>query len=145
MTKLDIEKMYVKFRDITDSVERLKVFRDIPLEEFVKDRDKQDIASFRLIVAAEAAIDICLHAASRLLKKVPEHYAGCFELLAENNLIDRDLSSRLVKMARFRNLLVHQYWEIDYARIYEVITGPDLDDLEEFVRQVSLLTEGKEP
>ena len=111
------------------------------MEEFVKDRDKQDIASFRLIVAAEAAIDVCLHAASRLLKKVPEHYAGCFELLAENNLIDRDLSSRLVKMARFRNLLVHQYWEIDYSRLYAAISGPDLDDFEEFIRQITALVE----
>lgn len=93
--KLDIEKTYGKFRDITDSVERLKVFRDVPLEEFLKDRDKQDIASFRLIVATEAAFGICLHTASRLFKKAPEHYAGCFELLAENNLIDRDLPTRL--------------------------------------------------
>jgi len=78
MTKLDIEKMFGKFRDINDSVNRLKALRAIPLEEFLRDRDKQDIASFRLIVATEAAIDICLHAASRLLKKVPEHYAACF-------------------------------------------------------------------
>lgn len=141
MTKLDIEKLYGKFRDIADSVERLRGFRDIPLQEFLKDRDKQDIASFRLIVATEAAIDICLHAASRLLKKVPEDYAGCFELLAENNLIDQDLSSRLVKMARFGNLLVHQYWEIDYARLYAAISGPELNDFEEFIRQITSFVE----
>jgi len=47
----------------------------------------------------------------------------------------------LAKMARFRNLLVHRYWEIDYARMYEIITGPDLDDLEEFIIQISRLSE----
>jgi len=44
-------------------------------------------------------------------------------------------------MARFRNLLVHQYWEIDYARLYAAISGPDLDDFEEFIRQITALVE----
>ncbi|MBW2083397.1 MAG: DUF86 domain-containing protein [Deltaproteobacteria bacterium] len=46
-------------------------------------------------------------------------------------------------MARFRNLLVHRYWEIDYSKLYQIITGPDLDDLEYFVRCVTNLTDNK--
>jgi len=141
MKKLNLEKIYAKSRDITESVTRLKSFKNTSLEEFLRDRDKQDIASFRLIVATEAAIDICLHIASKLINKVPEYYAGCFDLLAENEIIDRDLANRLVKMARFRNLLVHQYWEINYARMYDIITGPDLDDFKEFIQQITQLIE----
>lgn len=141
MKLLNIDKLYAKFRDIRDSVERLRLFGDISLDEFLKERDKQDIASFRLIVATEAAIDTCLHVAAKVLKEVPEEYAGCFQLLCDHDLIDRELSLRLAKMARFRNLLVHRYWEIDYARMYEIITGPDLDDLEEFIVQISRLSE----
>ena len=44
-------------------------------------------------------------------------------------------------MARFRNLLIHRYWHIDYARVYEIITGPDLEDLGEFMKQVGRLME----
>jgi len=36
-----------------------------------------------------------------------------------------------------------QYWEIDYSRLYEIITSSDLEDLEAFVRQVSLFIEDK--
>ncbi len=142
MTLLNVDKLYAKFRDIRESVERLRLFGDISLDEFLRDRDKQDIASFRLIVATEAAIDTCLHVAAKVLKEVPEEYAGCFQLLCDHDLIDRGLSLRLAKMARFRNLLVHRYWEIDYARMYEIITGPDLDDLEEFIIQINRLSEG---
>ncbi|MBU1904634.1 MAG: DUF86 domain-containing protein [Proteobacteria bacterium] len=141
MKLLNIDKLYAKFRDIRDSVGRLRRFGDISLDEFLKDKDKQDIASFRLIVATEAAIDICLHVAAKVLREVPEEYAGCFQLLGDRDLIDRELSLRLAKMARFRNLLVHRYWEIDYTRMYQVITGPDLADLEEFILQISRLSE----
>lgn len=34
-------------------------------------------------------------------------------------------------MARFRNLLVHVYWKIDYGQVYDVITTR-LDDLRAF-------------
>jgi len=136
MTKINLDKIYSKFSDIKESMERLKKFENISLEEFMGDRDNQDIAGFRLIVATEAAIDICLHVAAKKLKKVPEEYASCFKLLADHGLIDAHLATRLVKMSRFRNLLVHQYWDIDYSRIYELITGSDLDDLEDFVKQI---------
>ena len=139
--KIDVEKVYAKFTDITESIERLRAFRNISLKEFLNDQDKQDIASFRLIVATEAAIDLCLHISAKNFKKVAQEYAACFKLLADQGLIDHDLSERLSNMARFRNLLVHRYWEIDYARLYQTITGPDLDDLEIFVQAVGKLIE----
>jgi uncharacterized protein YutE (UPF0331/DUF86 family) len=38
-------------------------------------------------------------------------------------------------MARFRNVLVHLYWTVDYERLYDIIRG-DLGDLREFVRAI---------
>lgn len=35
------------------------------------------------------------------------------------------------QMARFRNLLVHVYWKIDYGQIYDII-ATRLDDLRSF-------------
>ena len=141
--RLNPEKVYNKFRDIKESIDRLRAFKELPLEAFLEDQDKKDVASFRLIVATEAAIDLCLHISARLLKKVPEEYAGCFGLLADEGLIDKGLALRLSDMARFRNLLVHRYWQIDYSRLYRIITGQDLNDLEDFVRSVSNLMEKK--
>ena len=139
MTAIQVEKVYAKFRDIRESIERLRRFSCTPRAEFLKDKDKQDIAGFRLIVATEAAIDTCLHVAAKTLKQVPEEYAGCFRLLGEHDLIDQAVASRLAKMARFRNLLVHRYWEIDYGRMYDIITGNDLADLEIFMKQIGRL------
>jgi len=80
MTSLNVEKLYAKFRDITESVARLKQFRDIPFAHFLQDQDKQDVASFRLIVATEAAMDICLHVSAKMLRKVPERIRRLFQV-----------------------------------------------------------------
>ena len=139
---LNLEKIYAKFRDIEESVARLKQFRKIPVEDFLADRDSQDIASFRLIVATEAAIDTCLHISARMLPKmVPEEYAACFHLLAEHGLIEGDLAARLAHMARFRNLLIHRYWHIDYARVMRSSPVPTWKTLGEFMKQVGRLME----
>jgi len=103
---LHVEKVHGKFRDIMESVDRLRAFSSVSREAFLSERDQQDVASCRLIVATEAAIDLCLHVAAKKLNKVPEDYAGCFKLLGDAGIIDKDLSNRLSRMARFRNLSI---------------------------------------
>ena len=95
------------------------------------DKDSQDIASYRLLTAIEACLNLCYHVSAKRLKRVPEEYAECFAILAEAGVIPQDLSERLQKTARFRNMLVHMYWKIDYASVYDILkTG--LDDLHRF-------------
>ena len=62
----------------------------------------------------------------------------CFQSLEKGNIVPAELSIRLQQMARFRNLLVHVYWEIDYGRVFDVIEH-DLDDLRRFSRMVAAL------
>jgi uncharacterized protein YutE (UPF0331/DUF86 family) len=77
--------------------------------------------------------------AAKRLKKIPGEYAECFAILAEAGIIRGDLSERLQKMARFRNLLVHIYWKINYEAVYEIIQQ-NLSDLRFFTQIiVSLL------
>jgi uncharacterized protein YutE (UPF0331/DUF86 family) len=41
-------------------------------------------------------------------------------------------------MARFRNLLVHVYWNVDYDRVFDVLEH-DLGDLTQFAETVARL------
>ena len=95
------------------------------------DRDSQDIACYRLLVGIEAAIALCYHVTTRRLRTAPEDYAACFVTLCDAGLIAQDLSDRLPRMARFRNLLVHMYWKLDYNRVYDIMQT-DLGDLRRF-------------
>lgn len=135
---LDADVVRGRCEEIAQSLGRLRDLAQMPRQEFVGDRDAQDIACYRLLVAIEAALALCYHVCARQLRTAPEDYAGCFAALEGAGLIEPDLSSRLQQMARFRNLLVHVYWHLDYGRVYEVLQH-DVKDLDEFSRIVAAL------
>ncbi len=128
---LNQELIRTRCQEIEESLNRLEGIKVRPKEDFLKDQDAQDIACYRLLVAIEAALGLCYHVSAKHLKKVPEGYAECFAILADAGIIPTDLSENLQKMARFRNLLVHMYWKVDYATLYELIQH-NLNDLRHF-------------
>jgi uncharacterized protein YutE (UPF0331/DUF86 family) len=122
--------------EIDESARRLEAIAAIPVEEFLGDRDLRDIACYRLLIAIEAALSLCFHVASREFRQVPDGYAGCFGLLAERGWIDTELGERLKGMARFRNMLVHVDWTVDYVQVHNLLRSK-LGDLRAFGSRVT--------
>jgi len=44
-----------------------------------------------------------------------------FNLMSEVGAFEEDFVDRLSKMARFRNRLVHIYWEVDDELVYSIL------------------------
>jgi len=63
-----------------------------------------------------------------------------FEVLGKEGVLEEGLAGRLREMAKFRNLLVHRYVEVDNARVLEIIKY-HLDDAREFERGIQKLIE----
>lgn len=135
---LDVDVVRVRCDEIEQALERLARIREAGREAFLADADAKDIACYRLLLAIEAALALCYHVSARHLRQVPEDYAGCFAALAEGRVIPQDLSTRLQQMARFRNLLVHVYWKVDYARVFDLLEN-DVEDLRTFSRTIAAL------
>jgi len=129
----------IRIRDLlgnmADALRRLRELGELSEQDFLGDFRNTESAKYLLIVAAEAAIDVCNHIVARRGGQAPQDYADCFGILAGLKVIAPDLAERLKRMARFRNLIVHLYWEVDDRRVYQVIQQ-DLDDLDAFRRQV---------
>jgi uncharacterized protein YutE (UPF0331/DUF86 family) len=115
-----------------NAVRQLRELGQMPRESFLADPRAVNSAKYLLIVAAEAALDICNHVAARRGGRSPEDYADCIAILAEIGAIDDGLRQRLARMARFRNLLVHLYWRVVDAEVHRVIRE-DLADLDEYL------------
>ncbi len=124
--------------EIEESIERLQRFAVLSREAFLADQDTLDIACYRLLVAIEAALALCYHVSAKRLNRVPDEYAECFGLLGNAGIIPISLGERLQQMARFRNLLVHMYWKIDYGQVYEIIRR-NLPDLRAFASAIARL------
>jgi uncharacterized protein YutE (UPF0331/DUF86 family) len=117
------------------AVRELRELGRTPREVFLADSRTVNSAKYLLIVATEAALDICNHTAARRGGRSPRDYADCLAVLGEIGAVGEVLGGRLARMARFRNLLVHLYWKVEDAEIYRVIQE-DLGDLEEYLRSL---------
>ena len=133
--KISVERVEQAIEDIKRSIERLSEFRNLPLEEFVANEDYKDIARSRLLIAIEASINICYHIVAKHFNTVPQSYGQCFEIMGDKGIIPDELAKRLSMMCRFRNRLVHLYWDINYKVVYEIIKD-NLRDIEEFVGRI---------
>ena len=122
--------------NIAEAQGRLRQLGQLAETEFLADYRNTESAKYLLIVATEAAIDLCNHIVARQGGRAPQDYADCFAILADLKVIKPDLTKRLKRMTRFRNLLVHLYWKVDNQRVYEIIQD-DLGDLDTFRQQVS--------
>ncbi len=129
----------IRIRDLlgnmSDAQRRLRELGQLSETEFLNDYRNTESAKYLLIVATEAAIDLCNHIVARRGGRAPQDYADCFAILAEMNVIDSHLANCLKRMARFRNLIVHLYWRVDNRRVYQIIHD-DLGDLDAFRQQV---------
>lgn len=135
---LNVDLIQARFEDIEQSLKRLRQVQELSRAQFLADQDTLDVTCYRLLVAIEASLQICFHVSAQRLQHVPEAYADCFVLLEEAGIISQDLSQNLQQMARFRNMLVRVYWDVDYDLVYDFLQN-DLDDLRAFVRAVGAL------
>lgn len=99
--------------------------------ELAADPERMPGAKYRLQVAIEACIDAAEHVIASEGLRSPETYADAFTVLGEAGMLDPGLTTSLEDAARFRNLLVHQYGEIDDVRVREILRTR-IGDLDRF-------------
>jgi uncharacterized protein YutE (UPF0331/DUF86 family) len=66
---------------------------------------------------------------------VPDEQENVFAVLGREGVIERDLARRMVGMVRFRNILVHDYLEIDSYIVYRNLKD-ELEDFDQFTQAI---------
>lgn len=140
MPLFDQEKMITFVSELRKSVARLRALRKLSEAQFLKDPDKIGSAKYHFIVVIEAAIDMCNHLISRNGYRVPENYGDTFKVMEEVGALDTDFSDDLKNMAKFRNRLVHLYWEVDDRQVHEILQSR-LDDFKKFLDSIARFLE----
>ena len=98
---------------------------------FEKDYDKQDIIILNLQRACEQVLDMANHIIRAEKLGWPKDSAESFILLGKANIISTELEKKLTSMVDFRNVIVHEYQEINY-KIVEQVIKRQTDGLIEF-------------
>ena len=133
--KINIERIKQFAGEIREALSLLRGYLLRGKEEILKDQTLLGSTKYNLIVAIQGCIDICNHIVAKRGGRAPQDYGDCFQLMAELSILKKDLSDRLVQMAKFRNLIIRLYWEVDNERVYEILVK-NLDDIDEFLAAI---------
>lgn len=131
---VDVERLRAlldRLRDTEHDLDRLR--RTDAVRE---DPDRLNSVKYLFVLAAEVAIDAGQHVIASEGLAVPATFAGVFEELQQGGWLSDELAASMSAMARFRNLLVHGYADVDDDRVMEIL-HTRLGDLAEFRRQIS--------
>jgi uncharacterized protein YutE (UPF0331/DUF86 family) len=111
--------------------EKLTAFRETEESEFVREPALHDLAERYLHLAVEACLDLANHWIADRGLPTPDANRDSFTVLEKAGELPPELADRLRGWAGFRNILVHEYLDIDHAIAYRAIRD-ELADLESF-------------
>jgi len=106
--------------------------------QFLKDETIQAVTERNIQIAVQAVMDISSHVVADMKLELPDEHKQAFAILAKNKVIPQSLARTLTGMAGVRNVLVHEYLDVDQERLYAIISR-NLGDFEKFVKVISKL------
>lgn len=90
---------------------------------------------YTFVTAIEACIDVAQHICAAEGWGPPRDNADAFSLLGDHKVVDRELAVRMRRAAGFRNVLVHEYVQVDDRIVLAMLDNPT--DLDQFSHQVA--------
>jgi len=130
------EKVARKIKSMKKYVGFLRAHLLVTKEEVEEDYMLMSAIERNLQLAIESALDIGEVIISAEGFEKPEDYRSVILILGRHNVIPRDFAERFAEAAKFRNILVHMYAEIDVETVYEILQN-NLGDFDEFARYIA--------
>ncbi|HHH52609.1 MAG TPA: DUF86 domain-containing protein [Bacteroidetes bacterium] len=124
-----------KLKHLEENVKLLKEIKSsVTLEDIKANKRYEWEVRYGLFESIQILIDISCKLSSNYNLGNPKSYKECVELLVQYNYLSNELSLKIIAMVGLRNLLVHEYIEIDDEKLYQFLDY--LDDFIAFVGEI---------
>lgn len=134
---MELDKQLINLR--IDVIERnLDEIKEITAEgysHFQFNYRDELAAKQALLESIEACIDISNHIIATRGFRRPMDYKDIFLIMMEQDILDKTLSQKMQEMAKFRNVLVHRYINIENERIFHLMEN-ESDDFKDFIKKI---------
>jgi len=104
-------------------------------DEFLTDGRNQRSTAKAIETIVQCVIDIASHIIAQNHWGVSDSYKHAIVTLSQNEILSNSVSLRLQELVAMRNILVHQYLDIDYQIIWESIDDV-IEDANNFVKAI---------
>lgn len=120
--------------ELIERVARLEALSEHDRAEFENDPFLKDATERNFEVAAQCCIDICNRIIAVEETTKPADYADAIRRLGELDVLAPEFAREFARVAGFRNVLTHQYIEVDWDEVYRYFGR--LDELRTFAAEV---------
>lgn len=125
-----------KLADLESYIDQISEFRSLSVGDYQSDWKIQRIVERTLHLMLELCIDVGGHIISDRKLRIPDSYADGFRILHENGIVSDALIEPLVNMAKFRNIIVHQYEKVDPEIVIGILQN-NIEDFERFIKEIT--------
>ena len=115
-------------------LKKLEPFKSKEKDEIIQDPYLQDIIERNLEVSAQSVIDIANRIISIEGLEKPLDYYDAIMRLGEAGILSLKFAEKLAPIAGFRNILVHDYLDINWDEVYHNLH--QLHDITKFMKEV---------
>lgn len=141
---LDWRSIRAKLRQIRELLDELRGLGEFDVDRLHTDRTAALAAERIPTRVVDLAFAVNSHVAVAVLGQAPDTYADSFTLAVEAKLIEPELAEQLRPSTGTRNVLVHNYLDIDYAQVAVAIPLA-IEHYGEYVRQVARWLQQRTP
>jgi len=124
-----------KTSKVDHHLQRIKKKIAVSQDEFLGDLDLQEIILFNLQMAIQNCVDLSAHIISDEELGIAGSTGEMFYLLQENGYLSPELTEKMVAAAGFRNIIAHEYGNLDLKQVYQ-IANQDINDVELFIKAI---------
>jgi len=132
---LDIDTLNKLLKYLEDMITYLDQ-KQLTNEQLENDEDLLFSVEHHLHTAIESVINISEHIVAGLNLNHVDNAKDAIKVLAKEEIVTKGLAERLGQAADMRNVLVHQYFDVDVNKVSEAATK-DLKDLRDFAKAVN--------
>jgi uncharacterized protein YutE (UPF0331/DUF86 family) len=110
-----------RLNKLNEYLQILKGLQKYSYEEFIRNAEHYGTAERFLHLSIETLTDMGNHIIAELELGIVNSYGDVPAILAKTSHIDADLKNKWIRMIGFRNILIHDYLEIDRKIVYDVL------------------------
>jgi len=130
---MEENRIYDKIDELSNYLAELEEILPSDFEEYLENNEKKAACERYFERIIECLIDLANFFAKFKELSIPSDESKIFEVFFENRIINEDLCNRLKNAKGMRNILAHQYGNIDDEIVFEAITGEIIKDAFDFI------------
>ncbi|RKY28635.1 MAG: hypothetical protein DRP61_01410 [Candidatus Omnitrophota bacterium] len=129
---LDKERILIKIDELRGYLQELGQIMPSNFDEYQSIEKKRSCERL-LQLSIESVIDVCKILVSNLRLGIPSEEIDLFESLFRKGIITDKILRMLKEMRGLRNILVHEYAEVDDKLIFKILHAR-LNDFDNFIK-----------